>query len=58
MEIVLTVLEIIAPAFLLAAVGFTWVALGVRWSPKLGGAHAKASIAATALDPPTGVTSP
>jgi len=31
LEIALTVLEIIAPAFLLAAVGFTWVKLGYEY---------------------------
>ena len=31
MQLVLTVLEIVAPVFLLAGVGFTWVKLGYEY---------------------------
>ena len=31
MDLIVTVLEIVAPVFLLAAVGFTWVKLGFEY---------------------------
>ena len=31
MDLALTVLEIVAPVFLLAALGFTWVKLGIEY---------------------------